>query len=268
MDEEINDVEAQEESTDGGYEERAMEMGWVPKDEFRGDESKWTDAKTFVERGENYIGIVRKERDELREQTRALRDEMTEMKRTFTEFGKFHRQTVEQTQKQAYEQARQELLQKQIRAAEDGDIDAFNELEKKKEELKPPSGSQAEKASEPQTDPHFEAFVKENTWYQDDPAMQAFADSMGEYISRVKPHLVGKGKAFYDAVAEEVKSRMPDQFQPPPPTAVNEGGMNRVTKKAKTFANLPSDAKQACESFVRQGLMTKEQYLKTYAWDD
>jgi hypothetical protein len=32
----------------------------------------------------------------------------------------------------------------------------------------------------------------------------------------------------------------------------------------KSYAALPDDAKKACDRFVKQGLMTKEQYIKDY----
>ena len=33
----------------------AREMGWRPKEEFRGEAEKWVDAETFVSRGEHFL---------------------------------------------------------------------------------------------------------------------------------------------------------------------------------------------------------------------
>ena len=40
-----------------------------------------------------------------------------------------------------------------------------------------------------------------------------------------------------------------------------------VSSGKKSYNNLPSDAKSACDKFVKQGLMTKEQYVAEYSWD-
>ena len=35
----------------------------------------------------------------------------------------------------------------------------------------------------------------------------------------------------------------------------------------RTYADLPADAKKACDQFVKDKIMTREQYLEIYEWE-
>ena len=45
------------------------------------------------------------------------------------------------------------------------------------------------------------------------------------------------------------------------------GNGTRVVKGKKSYENLPSEAKAACDKFVKQGLMTREEYVKEFEWE-
>jgi len=81
-----------------------------------------------------------------------------------------------------------------------------------------------------------------------------------------------KGKAFLEKLDLELAEMIPAKFGKK--TAFNpmEGSTNgtarpSVSSGKKSYNNLPSDAKSACDKFVKQGLMTKEQYVAEYSWD-
>ena len=61
-------------------EQAAREMGWRPKEEFRGDTAKWVDAETFVSRGENFIPILRADREKLRGENAEIKSALAETK--------------------------------------------------------------------------------------------------------------------------------------------------------------------------------------------
>ena len=119
-------------------ESEAKAMGWVPQEEFRGDVEKHVDAKTFLERGQNYLPIVRKERDEYKRELQEVKGQMGEMKKTFEEFSTFHRNTVERTERQAYEKALADINARQKEAVANADVDEWEQLEKEKSDLAPP----------------------------------------------------------------------------------------------------------------------------------
>ena len=100
--------------------------------------------------------------------------------------------------------------------------------------------------------------------------MQSFADSIADHIKRTK-NLIGV--PLLDAVRERVEKEFPAKFDNPArhgapavgesggnPTGGNRGGGKR------TFDNLPNEAKITCNNWVRNGLGTREEYLKSYDW--
>jgi hypothetical protein len=66
-----------------------------------------------------------------------------------------------------------------------------------------------------------------------------------------------------------VKAKFPDKFENPRrKAAMHEGGGARgESKRGKSYANLPADAKATCDRFVKKGLMTKEAYVDAYEWE-
>ena len=72
-------------------------------------------------------------------------------------------------------------------------------------------------------------------------------------------------KALADTLPEKFgKKRTPN----PMDGGSTSGGTNRPTKSKRSYEALPGDAKDACDRFVKQGLMTKEQYLDAYDWSE
>ena len=67
-----------------------------------------------------------------------------------------------------------------------------------------------------------------------------------------------------------VKKQFPDKFKNPKkdnPPEVETGRASPQRESKKTYADLPPDAKRACDQFVKDGTLTKEQYLEIYEWD-
>ena len=72
-------------------------------------------------------------------------------------------------------------------------------------------------------------------------------------------------KALADTLPEKFgKKRTPN----PMDGGSTAGGTNRPTKSKRSYEALPGDAKAACDRFIKQGLMTKEQYLDAYDWSE
>src|ERR1035437_6401948 len=69
----------QEVVVDESVESEAKEMGWVDKADFRGDESKWVDANTFVEHGRHVMPILRKNNERLLSDQQAMRQQVNKL---------------------------------------------------------------------------------------------------------------------------------------------------------------------------------------------
>lgn len=108
-----------------------------------------------------------------------------------------------------------------------------------------------------------------NSWYGKNDEATEIVNALGVTVKRQFPHLTGQ--AFLDKLDEKIEERIPEvkgkkrvsQVE----GAANTGGSSgtRNTSK-KTYDNLPADAKAACDKFVKQKLMTKEDYVSSYDW--
>lgn len=235
-------------------EEKAKAQGWVPKEQFRGDPEKWVDAKTFAERGEKIVPILKERNDHLEKEIR-------EMKQTFQQFTDYHRQTEERV----YNRAVKELESRRLQAVEDGDTDAFRQAEAERLELEKARPAVPVTPSEP---PEFGAFKTKNSWYGTDPELTAEADALGRGYA--------DGGMDYSKVLEKVENTIkklyPEKFtntrrdETASVSFAADTGLPQKSK-ARTYENLPADAKATCDKFVKQGLLTKEQYVKDYGWD-
>ncbi len=110
----------------------------------------------------------------------------------------------------------------------------------------------------------FDAFVEENPWFNTDPAMRGAAIALADEL--VASGVLDPKKQLAE-VAKRIKAEFPHKFENPArkaPAAV-EGNGAAVRKTGKTWADLPADAKQMADEFVRdiKGF-TREKYVKDY----
>lgn len=147
-------------------EQRARNMGWRPRAEFRGDASRWLPAEEFVDRGERMLPL-------LQERNRAADRTITDLQRQITEQGQTLNVMLESTRRaeqSGYRRAMQELYQKRAQAVEMGDTAAFQAVEQAMRELGPPpqeAPTQPQQQGQPQanTDPVIQAWVRQNPWF-------------------------------------------------------------------------------------------------------
>jgi len=254
------DVEIKEvsvgEVTPDPNEAKARAQGWVPKDEFRGGEDKWIDAKSFVERGETIVPIMR-------ERNEHLEKEIREMKESFKEFSEFHRQTEERT----YQKALKEIEERKLAAVEMANKVEYESAEAERVELeKSKPAPKVEKTYEP---PEWREFKTTNAWYGVDQELTAEADALGgAYSKQDIPYY-----KMLEKVQETIKKMHPEKF-----TNVRRERISSVEsvssatglpKKGNSHAyeNLPAEAKAQCDKWIKSGLLTKEQYIRDYEWE-
>jgi len=265
----MSEAEQIQEDLESESDARAREVGWTPKEQFKGDPDKWVDSSQFLERATNNMGMLKKNNDALHANVQSLNAQIKDMQSTFGEFKDFHRQSVETAKNQGYRTAREELLAEQRTAVEAGDTDAFDRLETKKQNLDKEYNKPVEQPKP--VDPVNDQWRNENPWYETDPELTIEANAMGAYVNQRYPNLTGR--AFYDKVTEEVRARNPSKFVNPNREAaavVDEGGASPSPRKrmSQTYENLPPDAKAACDKYVASNLLSKEDYLKEYDWSE
>lgn len=268
-------VENQQTQTEPSpVESEARLQGWVPKSEFRGNESDWIDAETFVQRGREINPILRKNNERIQKELDATKRQMEELKKATEEFKKFQKEAYER-KLQEYEVEIQDLKALKKKAVSDGDGDLVVELDDRIDELKAKKAeAKAEDKKEEDTstsvDPEVqkatEDWMEANTWYKTDTKMQAAADAIAIQVRNENPFLIGK--EFFEEVdkalaevfpaeklGKKVRPRSPVESSKP--SSEGKGGKH-------SYDNLPADAKAACDKFVKQKLMTRDEYVKMY----
>lgn len=262
------------ENTIGGEQEQTVSpevireaelLGWVPKEKFRGNEDDWIDAEVFVKRGKEINPILRKNNELLLNKLNAKDAEIADIKAAVEEFKKFH----EETEERAYKRALSDLKAAKKQALEEGDHEAVIEIDDEisdlKESKKTTPFTEPVKYS-PVTDPVYIAWETENRWVVEDPSLARAAEQAAE-LMRIRGE-TSTGRIFLDKVGEKIKEAFPEKFGNPnrEKASMTEGSRPATKSGKKTYADLPAEAKQACDRFVKQGLMTKDQYIAEFDW--
>lgn len=237
-------------------EDKARKMGWVPKSEFRGDPEKWRPAEEFVERGENMVPL-------LRSQVKRQEREIAELKQTMHQFAEYHTKT----EQRAYEKALKDLREQRAAAIAAGDGVAFDKVDSQINELR--EELESKKTQKPQEEgetPEFREWLSRNAW-ANDVKLQNIGRGIAEAL--VADGETARGVELLDLVSQEIKRRYPEKFENPRRNAAPsvEGAASAPRKAGKSYADLPPEAKAACDRFVKQGLTTKEKYVKQFFED-
>jgi len=241
----------------------AAKDGWVPQDAWKGPDDKWTDAQTFVENGEKIAGIAVKKARKLEETVETLQSRIEDIESTKQEFVQFNQRALEKERAEKAELIAQ-LEQKQVEAINEGDGETYLQTKRQIEEAQAQPEQQAGEA------PWAKQWASENKWYAADPILRGVANSVAEEMR--KQGFPDTGKDFLDEVSRKTREALPEKFENPNRKTGITGGEGTKTdetapKGERSYAALDSEAKAACDRFVAEGLMTKEDYVNTYDWN-
>lgn len=228
-------------------EQLAMERGWRPKEEFEGDVKKWVSAEEFLRRGELFEKIDSMGRD-LRETKKALK-----MLQAHNEKLREHEinatvRALKERKKQAYEEGNHDEL-----------IEIDDQLLNLREEAKAEKIAKEQEQAQP--DPRFVQWVGRNSWYTQDQELRNFGDEVGVIYARNNPDKSPDEVLMY--VEKRVRTAYPEKFTNPnrmKPSSVSTGSAPRSPKSTEEY-QLSEDERRVMNTFVRQGIMTKEEYI-------
>lgn len=233
--------------------ERALEQGWVSKEDFVAqgrDESEWRPAKEFVERGELYKSIHTTKR-ELKQTQAAL-----------TALQKHHQYVFEK----AHQQAVRDLKAEKRLAIRNEDFDRLEEIETEIENLneqhvvEKQELQQVQAAQQAGPAPEFQVFLDRNPWYTQDKSLRDEADAVG-YV-----HLNNGGtkETLLAHVEKEMRRKFPEKFgvKRAAPNAVV--GVDRTGKKAlkETAPSLSEEQRKVIREFTESTGMSEADYVK------
>lgn len=248
-------------------EERDWQMearaeGWRPREEWKGSLDKWIDAQEFVERGEKILPIVQAK-------NRKLEEEIAEIRRTTAQFVAFQQAQLAKERKEK-EGLIVQLESRKAQAVTDGNGAAVVQIDRQidaaRQELR-------EAPVQVNRDPIVVQWTADNAWYGSEPDATAYADAAGYLFRQTRPdagpaevmaHITRKVRERFPEVFGEV-SRVPGRRpQSPEGTQTSASPDRKGGKKKITLADLPEDVRDIGRRFVKQKVLTEEQYVSDY----
>jgi hypothetical protein len=230
----------------------ARDQGWVSKEEWvesGRDAAEWRPAKEFVDRGELYKSIHTTKR-ELKQTQAAL-----------TALQAHHRLVFEK----AHQQAMRDLKTERRQALRSDDIDRVEQIETEIEKLQDTHIKEAQQlqqvqvATQNNAQVEFESFVQRNPWYISDKKLKDEADAAGFiYLNNG-----GSKEGLLTHVERTMKEKFPDKFgvKRAAPNAVAPVSKQSASRKERADVDLDESQREVMNTFVRMGVMTKEQYM-------
>lgn len=230
----------------------ARSAGWVPKEEYDGDEHKWVDAGEFLRRGELFAKINKQS------------SEVKELRRTVQQLAD-HNQKIKE---RAFKDAIASLKAQKKEALIEGDADLVVDIDDRIDDVKAAEqdfrrlSAQEKSEVQEQIHPEFAEWTNRNSWYVNDAPMAAFADALGR-------NLAGHGKSPIEVLREvekQVKAEFPHKFRNPnkdKPSSVESSN----AKGGRTGGYTPTEEeRQIARRFVRAGAFkTEQEYYKQLA---
>jgi hypothetical protein len=238
--------------TDEDHEAEALAMGWKPESQYKGPKDKFVSAAEYVERGKTIMPFLR---NELKR-----RDREIEGLKKAVETSVKH---ISRADERAYTKAKADLEAELATYAEAGNKAAVKEvtddliaLEKERVEAPKPAEDVPE---------WFATWQDDNPWFGKDKPLTAATVA----ISNEAEAEGFTGKALAKEVDRRLREDFPSKFaKAENPNRRNasavEGPSGARRTTGKTYADLPADARQMCDELVRDKILTREQYVKTY----
>jgi hypothetical protein len=226
--------------------EEALQQGWVPKEEFQGEEDAFIDAAEFVRRGELFRKIESQSK------------EMKELRKALNSLAG-HNAKIREVE---YKRAMDDLKAQKKTALSEGDADRVVELDDQidlvKEQQRIQQTQQIQQVST-EVHPELANWVSKNSWYETNPEMRKFADRLGAVLAAdMSPTDVLK------EVEKEVKERFKDKFRNPnrDKASAVEGVKTRPQTSRDSEPELSDVEKTVMKTLVDGGHITREEYLK------
>lgn len=257
----------------------ARSLGWAPKEEFRGDVSRWVDADVYVERGHTVMPILRQNNARLMAELQKSNERLAEAVSAIEEL----KVTSAEITKDRVEAAKREVRAELRKAKEEGNLDREEELQDRLDDLRTAEREAAKPqpkavATEtPAVDPAFTEWqATEGTWFGVDRRKTALAMAVAQDLKLDPVHGRLTGLAFYKKVASEVEATLNPRPGPGEVQSKVEGsrggaggGGGGGSPRGKTYADLDADAKAACDSqgkrFIgKPGYKTVEDWRNYY----
>ena len=286
----MSDQETVPEAPEGGAESqqpdieaRARSMGWKPRDEFNGEQTRWVDAQQFVENGERILPIMRIQNQKLEAQIAKQQAELQAMRNNFQasqEAIAQLKQVHEEATRIAVERAKAELKTQLREARSEGDIDAEMAIREQMDDLtaqeraaaaqRQATPPPAQQPAEQQLHPDWAAWQAENKWFGTDERKTLRAMGIAQEL-RSDPDLDHlQGREFFDKVLDVMNERYggtpTGKVGSTRPSAAAQASGAGGAPRGKSYADMPSEAREACDRQGRRLIGEGRAFKDASAW--
>ena len=263
-------------------EDKARQLGWAAKEEWRGSPDNWVDAEEFVRRGETILPILKKNSESMHQTIARLEAQVSNLagqvsagQESMKAMEELHARDVQRQ----VERAKTEIKQQLIAAREAGDTDAemtlMDQLSEVNGQLKAikdaPAPAQAKPPGPPPLDEATKSWLSQNPWFEKEPrgrkAKMAIAISE-EFLANGRR----LGESFYKDLDTELSQLFGDGNPRREGASKVEGGRAEGgSSTSKGYAALPADAKAECDKDVKRlvgdgrRFKTADEYRAYYA---
>lgn len=223
-------------------EQRAIEQGWKPKDQWEGDEADWVSAKAFLKFGE------------VQSELKRVRSEATQKEKVIKAMKDYHLNVKEDAKKEVIESLKK---QKQI-AIRDEDYQKAAQLDAQMEEIVERVDKTYKKSDEQLQQienqpvgppPEFFEWNKKNSWYRYGDADEITQEADMLAIGYANKHPTAAYTDVLGYVEKQIKKMYPEKFDMKGrASAVDEGGSTAPQKNDKKI-RLTEAEKRAAEEF-------------------
>lgn len=275
-------------STDA-VETEARTMGWAPKENYLrdklGPEEAWLPADKYIEKGRSIMPILKANNRKLAEQVNNQGRELNETKAALqaaTEAIEELKTFSSTINKERVKEHKTELMSQLAQAKKDGDVEAEVELTDKlsevntaiKEAAKTPvtKAAPVAPAGGPALTDEAKQWMAENPWFGTDQRKTGYAMGLAnEWKAAGKP--LGTKEFFEHTDAEMTKLFDQNASRRSGPSKVdstNNSSGGGGSGEGKTYADLPPEAKAACEKSAsrlvgpNRAYKTKAEWQKRY----
>ena len=241
-------------------EDKARTMGWKPQDEYKGDPNRWTDAESFVRVGEERIPVMKENFNKIAAKNQELEAKMNAME----DFQK-------ESSKRSYDRAMKDILDQQRVAVEEADTEKFDKLKEQEEQTKVDYYPKESKTPDTQMAQEVAEWESRNTWYKN-PSLAAKAAKIESKVMDEEAYKQSQDYNYrpmnlsdrLNEVSRRVQSDLAPREQPRKLPAVEGTRVASSKPAAKTWSDLPDDAKAAAISYEKANVLSRAEYVKDY----
>lgn len=167
-------------------ESEAYKLGWRSKDEFSGDPEKFTDAKTFLQKANENIPMLRENYKKINTQNQRFAEQIEQLTKQMAGVN----QRLADAERKGYEKAIADIEAAQRAAALDGDMEKYDALQKRKDDLTPKGNATPQTQTQTRGEElpiedriALEIFQSQNPWFRQDSELN---EDMCSFVMGIK----------------------------------------------------------------------------------